>query len=125
MTPLGALQGPASLSTGWGLPRAKHSRVSPERVHPSRPPSESSPQSYTYDVFLTHDWGEDEHGRSNHKRVGMVNDALKQRGIDTWCRRPFLTPAVTDPRLYACGAYFVAMRLACAGSTKTGWKATL
>jgi hypothetical protein len=36
------------------------------------------------DVFLTHDWGDDEEGRSNHARVSRVNKALKQRGLKTW-----------------------------------------
>lgn len=34
------------------------------------------------DVFLTHDWGHDEH--DNHMRVSKVNDALKARGLRTW-----------------------------------------
>ena len=36
------------------------------------------------DVFLTHDWGTDENGRSNHARVSVINAALKQRGYVTW-----------------------------------------
>ena len=36
------------------------------------------------DVFLTHDWGEDELGRKNHDRVAKVNLALKAKGIKTW-----------------------------------------
>lgn len=37
-----------------------------------------------YDVFLSHDWGVDERGRSNHARVAAVNDALKRAGLVTW-----------------------------------------
>jgi hypothetical protein len=36
------------------------------------------------DVFLTHDWGTDELGRSNHKRVGMMSRILKEKGVRTW-----------------------------------------
>ena len=36
------------------------------------------------DVFLTHDWGKDELGRSNHDRVAVVNEALKELGYKTW-----------------------------------------
>jgi hypothetical protein len=39
---------------------------------------------YKTDVFLTHDWGEDELGRSNHERVSKVNKYLQSRGIHTW-----------------------------------------
>ena len=35
-------------------------------------------------VFLTHDWGIDEHGRNNHERVKRVNDWLKAHGVATW-----------------------------------------
>ena len=38
----------------------------------------------TTDVFLAHDWGVDEQGRSNHARVSRINDALQRRGITTW-----------------------------------------
>ena len=35
-------------------------------------------------VFLTHDWGTDEHGRNNHDRVARVNTWLQKQGIVTW-----------------------------------------
>ena len=34
--------------------------------------------------FLSHDWGTDELGRSNHERVAAVNRALCQSGLLTW-----------------------------------------
>jgi hypothetical protein len=37
-----------------------------------------------FDVFLTHDWGDDLQGRNNHSRVSAINDALKKRGFVTW-----------------------------------------
>ena len=37
------------------------------------------------DCFMTHDWGQDEVGRSNHERVKRFNALLKERhGISTW-----------------------------------------
>jgi len=37
-----------------------------------------------HDVFLAHNWGEDEEGRDNHARVSIFNDSLKNRGLSTW-----------------------------------------
>ena len=37
-----------------------------------------------YHVFLTHDWGKDEHGRNNHERVKLVNARLQQMGMKVW-----------------------------------------
>ena len=37
-----------------------------------------------FDVFLSHDWGTDGLGRSNHQRVSLVNDHLKAAGLRTW-----------------------------------------
>ena len=36
------------------------------------------------DVFLSHNWGEDEDGRDNHKRVSIINEELKTHGYKTW-----------------------------------------
>ena len=36
------------------------------------------------DVFLSHDWGKDELGRSNHYRIGLINKGLKELGYQTW-----------------------------------------
>ena len=41
-------------------------------------------RTHTYDCFLTHDWGQDELGRDNHKRVSAVCAALKQAGYNPW-----------------------------------------
>ena len=48
----------------------------------SEPPT--VPLQAEWDCFLTHDWNEDELGRSNHQRVSVVNKALKARGYKTW-----------------------------------------
>ena len=44
---------------------------------PPRPP-------FTHSAFLSHDWGVDELGRSNHERVRRVADALKAVGYKPW-----------------------------------------
>lgn len=36
------------------------------------------------DVFLSHNWGEDNMGRDNHHRVAKINNALVQLGYETW-----------------------------------------
>ena len=36
------------------------------------------------DVFLSHNWGNDEYGRNNHQRVSFINEELKARGYKTW-----------------------------------------
>ena len=36
------------------------------------------------DGFLTHDWGIDESGRENHKRVLKIFDELKKKGFLLW-----------------------------------------
>jgi hypothetical protein len=38
----------------------------------------------TYDSFLSHDWGVDELGRSNHKRTRLVSEALLAAGVVTF-----------------------------------------
>ena len=35
-------------------------------------------------VFLSHCWGEDEHGRDNHQRVGKVNAWLQKHKVIPW-----------------------------------------
>ena len=39
------------------------------------------PLSLKTDVFLTHNWG---NNQDNHKRVALVNAGLKKRGLLTW-----------------------------------------
>jgi len=39
---------------------------------------------FSYEAFLTHDWGIDELGRDNHLRVSNLNKALQAKGIKTW-----------------------------------------
>ena len=36
------------------------------------------------DVFLSHNWGNDETGRNNHNRVSLINKGLKEIGYQTW-----------------------------------------
>jgi hypothetical protein len=37
-----------------------------------------------FQIFLTHDWGEDELGRSNHDRVRRVYQRLGELGVSAW-----------------------------------------
>lgn len=37
-----------------------------------------------YDCFLTHNWQEDELGRTNHETISKINAALKRKGLNTW-----------------------------------------
>ena len=48
------------------------------------PPSAEPPRNGMFDVFLTHDWGTDGEGRSNHARVSKLNEVLKSHGLVTW-----------------------------------------
>lgn len=36
------------------------------------------------EVFLFHNWGEDEYGRENHDRVSLINTELTKYGYKTW-----------------------------------------
>ena len=36
------------------------------------------------DMFLTHTWKKDKHGRDNHARVNVINEQLNRRGFTTW-----------------------------------------
>ena len=36
------------------------------------------------DLYLAHEWGFDENGRSTHDRVSLLNDAFKKAGLITW-----------------------------------------
>ena len=36
------------------------------------------------DVFLCHNWGQDESDRNNHDRVSIINEELKKIGYQTW-----------------------------------------
>ena len=37
------------------------------------------------EVFLSHNWGDDDLGRDNHERVVQINDLLVDAGYVTWC----------------------------------------
>ena len=38
----------------------------------------------TTDVFLSHNWGNDQSGRDNHSRVSLINKELQDIGYQTW-----------------------------------------
>ena len=48
------------------------------------PGSSLSPPPPT-EVFLSHNWGDDDLGRDNHDRVVKINDLLVDAGYVTWC----------------------------------------
>jgi len=39
---------------------------------------------FKHDVFISHNWGVDEHGRDNHERAKRLNEALQRAGFTTW-----------------------------------------
>ena len=47
-------------------------------------PSGVEGAQHRFDVFLSHTWARDQHGRDNHRRVGLVNRFLRQAGLVTW-----------------------------------------
>lgn len=61
-------------------------RMSQALLGAKAPAAAASPASprFQYDVFLTHDWGQDELGRSNHELVSRMNKELQARGLSTW-----------------------------------------
>lgn len=48
--------------------------------------SPNSPDSSeeSFDIFLSHDWGDDGKGRNNHHRARTLKDALATKGIKVW-----------------------------------------
>ena len=40
--------------------------------------------SKQFDLFLSHNWGQDTLDRDNHERVGILNKALSQANVKTW-----------------------------------------
>ena len=47
-------------------------------------PASAVGNQYKYEAFLSHDWGKDELGRSNHDRVKKIFQALKEKGLSLW-----------------------------------------
>lgn len=43
------------------------------------------------DIFLSHNWGEDDSGRDNHYRVSLINKELKKLGYQTWFDADIMT----------------------------------
>ena len=44
----------------------------------------SSLSAQLTEIFLTHDWADDELGRNNHERVKRVYHRLKELGVPAW-----------------------------------------
>lgn len=54
-------------------------------VTPNEPAAGEARLVTKTDVFLSHNWGDDELGRDNHDRVVKLNELLKAKGYSTWC----------------------------------------
>ena len=48
------------------------------------------------DVFISHNWGDDEQGRDNHARAGMLNELLKAEGMRTWFDAEKMSGSIND-----------------------------
>ena len=48
------------------------------------------------DIFLSHNWGNDEYGRNNHQRVSFINEKLKLSGFRTWFDEEQLTGNIDE-----------------------------
>ena len=59
------------------------------------PSSSLSPPPPT-EVFLSHNWGDDDLGRDNHARVVKINDLLVDAGYVTWCDSEQMIGDVVD-----------------------------
>eukprot|EP00732_Lithocolla_globosa_P003276 Lithocolla_globosa_v1_NODE_2546_length_1958_cov_19.178140.p1 type:complete len:538 gc:universal NODE_2546_length_1958_cov_19.178140:1702-89(-) len=77
------------------LPSSSSSRKVSNKLDQREREETSLPmQEYHFDVFLTHDWGEDQLERDNHQRVSEINRRLKLRGVRTWFDEERMTGAV-------------------------------
>ena len=61
------------------------------------PGSSLSPPPST-EVFLSHNWGDDDLGRDNHERVVQINDLLVDAGYDSDSSVRSRAVAVGTPR---------------------------
>lgn len=46
--------------------------------------------------FITHDWGIDQYGRNNHKRVIQLANNLKERGLPVWIDEHEMTGDIVE-----------------------------
>jgi hypothetical protein len=46
--------------------------------------SDSTEQTFPYDVFISHTWDKDDEGRDNHDRAKRLNAGLQRVGLKTW-----------------------------------------
>ena len=52
--------------------------------------------THVTDVFLSHNWGNDEFHRDNHERVSKINEKLKKLGYQTWFDEEQMRGAIVD-----------------------------
>eukprot|EP00899_Mesostigma_viride_P006395 jgi/Mesvir1/15757/Mv03329-RA.1 len=67
-------------------PQAPAKWTTDESLQHSTPGSRQVPvgRFRRFDLFLSHNWGLDNQGRDNHKRVTVINAALQAKGFTTW-----------------------------------------
>jgi hypothetical protein len=53
-------------------------------------------QTFETDVFLSHNWGDDELQRDNHTRVKLISDFLIAKGLVTWFDEDRITGNIND-----------------------------
>ena len=78
------------LAVVWGVCRSTRRKrrrmtrlVRSLRCRPCQRPCNAVPESA--EIFLSHNWGDDELGRDNHDRVVEMNKLLVDVGYATWC----------------------------------------
>ena len=52
--------------------------------------------THSADVFLSHNWGNDELNRNNHYRVLLINEGLKKLGYQTWFDEERMTGNISE-----------------------------
>ena len=64
--------------------QAKFNAQKQARSQRRRQSTEHALAGRNFAAFLSHDWGTDENGRSNHNRVTRIKKALDAKGVDCW-----------------------------------------
>eukprot|EP00299_Pterocystis_sp_00344_P017426 c8729_g2_i2.p1 GENE.c8729_g2_i2~~c8729_g2_i2.p1 ORF type:complete len:372 (-),score=73.59 c8729_g2_i2:58-1173(-) len=68
---------------GQQLQRASEQLNSTQSLH-GRQTTQQVNQTFRFDVFISHDWGNDASQRDNHARAVLINKALQVAGLVTW-----------------------------------------
>jgi len=49
-----------------------------------------------FDIFLSHNWGTDGHGRDNHQRVKRIKEGLMRAGLTAWLDEEVMSDDITN-----------------------------